>query len=186
MAATKGSSMIRAAAGLLALFAIGYPLGVMPGVSAALLGVVAGTLCAAGILGRIRALVALGAGVAMVEYALALLLASGPQDPVGALGFGVALSLLLQTVDFEVRFRGAVVERQAVQAHVREWLETGAVAVVLGLLLTGLGGGGMIRLPVPVYPVVAALGALLALLGVVGCALQGADAARPERIDGEE
>ena len=178
--------MIRATAGLLALFAIGYPLGMMPGVAMALLSVLAGTLFAAGIIGRFPSLVTLGAGVAMLGYALALLPASGSLDLVGALAFGVALSLLVQTVDFEARFRGAFVERQTVRVHVRKWIENGAAAVVLGLLLAVIGGGGIIGLPPQAHPVMAALGALLAFLGVVGCALQGADSAGSERIDGEE
>jgi hypothetical protein len=166
--------MIRATAGLLALFAVGYPLGLMPTAATGLLSLLAGTFCAAGIIGSFPSLVALGAGVAMLEYALALLPASGSLDLVGALAFGVALSLLVQMVNFEARFRGAVVESQVVREHVRSWMETGAAAVILGVILAVVGDGLMIGLPPTAYPALAALGAVLVFGGLVGGMIRGA------------
>lgn len=165
--------MIRTLGGLLALFAVGYPLGLMPTSATALLSLLAGTLCAVGIVGIIPSLVALGAGIAMLEYTLALF-AYGSLDLAGALAFGVALSLLVQTVNFEARFRGALVERQVVREHLRSWMGTGAAAVILGVVLAVVGDGGMIGLPPSAVPVAAALGAVLAFAGVAGAVIKGA------------
>lgn len=167
--------MIRATAGLMALFAVGYPLGIVPAIPMGLLSLLAGIFCAAGIVGGIVSLAAIGAGIAMLGYALALWTASESLDLVGALAFGVALSLLVQMVGFEARFRGALVERQVVLGHVRSWAETGAAAVILGVVLAVAGSGGLIGLPPPAYPAAAALGALLTFLGLAKGAIRGAE-----------
>ncbi len=160
--------MIRVTAGLLALFVVGFPLLRVPGSGTELLGLVAATLCAGGIIGLSIPLLAAGATLAMVEYAFASVVSGGPPDVLGALVFGAALSLLLQTVAFAARFRGASVDPRVIRTHVRTWAGTGVAGVGVGLALAGGAGTVWLRLPSAAFPVVAALGLVVAFVGVVG------------------
>ena len=160
--------MIRGVAGLLALFVVGFPLFVAPGSGTELLGLAAATLCAGGIISLSIPLLAAGATLAVVEYAFASLVAGGPPDVLGALAFGAALALLLQTVGFAARFRGASVDPQVIRTQVRLWVGTGVAGVGVGLALAGGAGTVWLRLPSAAFPVVAALGLVFAFAGVVG------------------
>lgn len=160
--------MIRVTAGLLALFVVGFPLLRAPGSVTELLGLIAATLCAGGILSLSIPLLAAGAALAVVEYAFASLAAGGPPDVLGALAFGAALSLLVQTVGFAARFRGASVGPRVIRAQVRTWAGTGAAGIGIGLALAGGAGAVWLRLPSAAFPVVAALGLVVAFVGVVG------------------
>jgi hypothetical protein len=167
MAPARSGRVIRAAAGFLALFVVGFPLLRAPGSVTELLGLIAATLCAGGILGLSIPLLAAGATLAVVEYAFASLVAGGPPDVLGALAFGAALSLLLQTVGFAARFHGVSVAPQVLRGQVRVWVGTGAAGVMGGLALAGGAGFVWLRLPAAAYPVVVALGLLVAFAGVV-------------------
>ena len=160
--------MIRVVAGLLVLLVVGFPLLVAPASATGLLGLVAVTLCAGGIISLSTSLLAAGAGLAIVEYAFALLVAGGPPDFLGALAFGVVLSLLLQTVGFAARFRGASVDPRVVREQARAWVATATAAAAVGTVLAMGAGAVGIGLPPAAYPAAAAFGALMAVLGVVG------------------
>jgi len=176
--------MIRALAGLLALVIVGFPILIAPSELTGALAVIAGTLCVAGIAALSIPLLATGAGVSLVGYALALWPLGGSLRPLGALVLGVALSLLFQVVGFAARFRGAAVDSHALPGQVRYWVSSGAGAAVVGILLSMGAGGIALRLPLPAYPVAVALGALAAFLGAVRALMHA-----PERMgpaSGEE
>ncbi|MFI5341353.1 MAG: hypothetical protein ACHQ7N_16130 [Candidatus Methylomirabilales bacterium] len=159
--------MMRALAGLLALVIVGFPILVAPSKLTGALAVIAGTLCSAGIAALSIPLLATGAGLSLVGYALALWPTAGSPDPLGALVLGVALSLLFQVVGFAARFRGAAVDSHVFPGQVRYWVSSGVGAAVAGILLSMGAGGIALRLPLPAYPAAVALGALAAFLGAV-------------------
>lgn len=159
--------MIRALAGLLALVLVGFPLLIAPSELTGALGVIAGALCAAGIGALSIPLLAAGAALSLVGYALVLWPSAGPPDPLGAVVLGVVLSLLFQVVGFAARFRGAAVDSHVLPSQVRYWVSSGVGAAVVGILLSISAGGIALRLPLPAYPAAVALGALAAFLGAV-------------------
>lgn len=177
--------MIRALAGLLALVLVGFPILIAPSELTGALGVIAGALCAAGIGALSIPLLAAGAALSLVGYALALWPSAGSPDPLGAVALGVVLSLLFQVVGFAAHFRGAAVDSPVLRGQVRYWVGSGAGAAVVGILLTIGAGGIALQLPLPAYPAAVALGALAVFLGVVQALTHAPDhvglASREER-----
>jgi len=159
--------MMRALAGLLALVVVGFPLLIAPSELTGALGVIAGALCAGGIGALSIPLLAAGAALSLVGYALALWPSGGSLDPLGAVAFGVVLSLLFQAVGFAAHFRGAAMDPHVLPGQVRYWVSSGVGAAMVGILLSIATGGIALRLPLPVYPAAVALGALAAFVGVV-------------------
>lgn len=176
--------MIRALAGLLALALVGFPILIAPSELTGTLGVIAGALCAAGIGALSIPLLAAGAGLSLVGYALALWPSAGSLHPLGAVVLGVVLSLLLQVVGFATRFRGAAVDSHVLPGQVRYWVSSGVGAAVVGILLSISAGGIALRLPLPAYPAAVALGALAVFLGVIRLLMRAPDRMGP--VSGEE
>jgi hypothetical protein len=154
-------------AGLLALVLAGLPLLIAPSALTGALGVITGALCAGGIGALSIPLLAAGAALSVVGYALALWSSAGSPDSLRAVAFGVVLSLLFQVVGFAARFRGAAVDSHVLPGQVRYWVGSGVAAAVVGILLSISAGGIALRLPLPAYPAAVALGALAAFLGAV-------------------
>jgi hypothetical protein len=109
-------------------------------------------------------------------------IAQPPVDPVAAIGVGVDAVVLLALVQFAGHAQGALLGPAVLTGRLRQWLAaaglgaavTGAlvaVATLLGLVLHGVA--------VPVVVAAAALGALLAMVGLV--ALMTAAPAPPPR-----
>jgi hypothetical protein len=159
--------MMSALAGLLVLILVGFPVLIAPSELTGALAFIAAALCAAGIGALSIPMLAAGATVSLVGYALALLSSAGSPDPLGAVALGVVLSLLFQIVGFAARFRGAAVDSQVLPGQVRYWVGSGVAAAVVGILLSISAGGIALRLPLPAYPAAVALGALAAFLGAV-------------------
>ena len=159
--------MMPALAGLLALILVGFPLLIAPSELTGMVAFIAAALCAAGIGTLSIPLVAGGAAVSLVGYALALWSSAGSPDPLGAVALGVVLSLLFQVVGFAARFRGAAMDIHVLPGQVRYWVGSGAGAAMVGALLAISAGGIGLRLPRPAYPAAVVLGALAAFIGVV-------------------
>ena len=176
--------MMRAFAGLLALVIVGFPLLIAPSELTGALGVIAGTLCAVGISALSIPLLAAGAGVSLVGYALAPWPSGGSLHPLGAVALGVVLSLLFQVVGFAAHFRGAAMDPHVLPGQVRYWVSSGVGAAVVGILLSISAGGVGLRLPPPAYPAAVALGAVAAFLGVVRVLMRAPDRMGP--ASGEE
>jgi hypothetical protein len=175
--------MIRHLAAILVLALVGLPFLAAPSWLVGTLGAVAAVLCAAGILVLSIPLLALGASLGLIQYALALWLSAGPPDLLVALGLGVALSLLLQVVEFGGRFRGAALAPGVVREQIRDWVATEAVAATAGIVLTIVAGSVTFDLPPPAYPAVAAVGALGAFLGAARILARQADHHGATRAD---
>ena len=177
--------MIRVLSGLLALFVIGFPLLLSVSSVTGFLALVAAVLCAGGIIKLWPPLLTAGSLVALVEYAVALLLSGGPPDVAGALAFGGALSVLVQATSFAARFQGAALHPQVLWDRVRTWLGAVATAAALSILVVVAAGSITFVLPAPFGPALAGVGVLLAFLGVVGSTLQRPDSPPHERMRGE-
>jgi hypothetical protein len=176
--------MMRALAGLLALVLVGFPLLIAPSELTGALGVIAGMLCAAGIGALSIPLLAAGAALSLVGYALALWPSAGSPDPLGAVVLGVVLSLLFQVVGFAARFPGAAVDSHVLPGQVRYWVASGVGAAAVGILLSISARGIALRLPLPAYPAAVAFGAVAVFLGVIRLLMRAPDRIGP--VSGEE
>ena len=147
---------------------VALPVLVLPTPGIGLIGALAGLLCAAGALGRVRPLVTLGGSLALIQYALALWVAAAPPDVLGGVVLGVALALVLDSADFLRRFQGATLAAPAVRRQVRHWIVSASLgalaAAALAAVATLVRFGG----PPALYPILAAAGALGTTAGVVG------------------
>lgn len=98
--------------------------------------------------------------VFLAGYAAALWIESRPVNLVPALGFGLALLLLLQAVDLAGRVRGATVDAGVVRAALGRWIGLGAGALVAAMLALALATILAAALPAVAAPLLAAGGAL--------------------------
>jgi len=159
--------MMRALAGLLALVLVGFPLLIAPSEATGTLSVIGGMLCAVGIGVLSVPLVAAGAAVSLVVYTLVLWPLTGPAVSLSAVALGVVISLLFQVVGFAAHFHGAAMDSRVHPGQVRYWVGNGIGTAVVGVLLSVSASGIALRLPMPAYPAVVALGALAVFLGLV-------------------
>lgn len=156
---------IRVLAGLLMGVLVTIPLRVSVTTPVLALAVAAGALGGVGVVRDSLRLVRGAAGLTLIAYAGALwitaaLVAVGP-----ALAFGLVLALLLMVVGFAAQFREAPVDAAVIQGQLRAWLAMTALAGLAAVALALAGGVLILRLPAGVYPVLAALGALAAVVG---------------------
>ena len=148
--------MIRAVAAALALVLFVIPWTIAPGKPIAVAGV-------AGL--------ALAAVCAfLIEYAGALWLARAPLHIGGAMAFGLALLLLLASIELGRGCRRATVDARVLRSQLAGWL--GFTTATLGTTLLGLtlAGGLAASIPSAAAPFLAGLGALgvvLALAAIV-------------------
>jgi hypothetical protein len=149
---------------------VGLPLTVLPSPLLGWLAVPAFAIGVGGVYVRSVSLVTASASLALVEYALALVITGAAVDFVTATALGAALFLLLQVVHFAGHVGDAVTGRRVVATHVRSWL---------GIVV--LGAGASVALPVvatsvrlavagvslPLVVIASAGGALLAAGGAL-------------------
>ena len=148
-------------------FLVSLPVLVLPTGSMAALGGAAALVLLVSVLIGVRALLVAGTGLALIQYALALLLRGGAVDWGGAAAFGVMLALTLDAADFGIRFRRAHVTPAALRAQLRSWVAiVMAGAAVCAVLVVAAAGG--IGIPAGWEPVVAALAAIGATVGLAG------------------
>ena len=162
--------MMRLAAAVLVAIVAGFPLAVMSGPPVSwLVGTSLGVGGAGGVLLSVP-LVTVGGSLALIGYAVALLIARPPIDPLAAAGFGATLMVALALVHFAGRVDGAVLGPAVVATQVRHWLAVAATGVVAAIALTA--GAAALRAALagatlPVVVVAATLGALLTVAGVI-------------------
>jgi hypothetical protein len=162
--------MTRLAAAALLAVLVAFPVAVLPAAPVTWLAIVALAAGGAGVVALMVTLVTIGAALALIAYAVALVLARPAADPVAAAGFGATLVLLLALVHFAARVHGALVGPAVVAAQIRRWLLIVAAGVVAALALTAGGavlGPVLLGATLPVVVVAATLGALMTVAGVV-------------------
>lgn len=158
--------MIPSVAVFLALVLVGLPLVVAPSWVLAVVAAASAALAGGGIAARSVPVVTAGATLATVEYAVALWLSAGPPDILTAMVFGTALLLLVQTVEFMGRTRGAVLGVGVTAAVVRHWLAIAAAGI--GVIATIAAGAAVaMAIPLPSHPASAVVGALGAFVAAV-------------------
>ena len=162
--------MMRLAAAALVLVAAAVPLAVYPAAPVTWLAFAAVLAGGAGVALWSVPVVTVAGALALIAHTVALLIARPALDPVGAAAFGATLTLLLLVVHFASRVDGAALGASLMAAQVREWLMALAGGVLAAALLL-LGGvtvaRGFQRASLPVVIAAAALGAALAMAGVI-------------------
>jgi len=162
--------MMRLAAAALVAVLVAFPVAARPAAPITWLAVVALAVGGVGVSVLSVTLVTIGGALALITYALALVLAQPAIDLVAATVFGATLVLLLALVHFAAHVRGAILGRAVVAGQIRRWLAVVAAGVVTA---SGLTAGGALLGPVlggatlPMVVVTAALGALLTAAGVI-------------------
>lgn len=162
--------MMRLAAAVLVAVLAGFPLAVMPGAPVSWLVVLALVVAGAGVLLLSVTLVTVAGALALIAYAVALLIVRPPVDPVAAAGFGATLVVVVALVHFARRADGAVLGPAVVATQVRQWLAIVAVGVVVAAALTAgatVLGAALAGATLPLVVVAATLGALLTVAGVI-------------------
>jgi hypothetical protein len=174
--------MLRLAAAVLLVVLVAFPVAVLPAAPVTWLAVVALAVAGGGIAVLSVPVTTAGAALALITYALALVIAQAPVDPVAAIGVGVDAVVLLTLVQFAGHAQGALLGPAVLAGRLRQWLAAAGlgaavagalvtVATLLELVLRGV--------TLPVVAAAAALGALLAMAGLV--ALMTAAPAPPPR-----
>jgi hypothetical protein len=106
----------------------------------------------------------------VIAYALALVIAGPPADPVIALALGSALVLLPVLVHWAGHARGAALGPSVLAALARQWLAVVGLGVAVAVALaaaTAALGDALRSGALPVVVITAALGVLLTVAGLV-------------------
>jgi hypothetical protein len=160
--------MMRLAAAILVAILVAFSLGVLPARPVTWLAGAALVVGVTGVVVLSVPVVAAGASLALIAYALALVIARPPVDVVAANAFGATLVLLLALVHFAARVRGAAIGRAVLATQIRQWLTIVAAGVVAAIGLAAAAaalGGALQGASLPVVVVTAALGALVTVGG---------------------
>ena len=160
--------MTRLVAFALLLVVVALPLTVLPSPHLCWLLVPASLVGGLGVVALSAPVTTAGAAVALIAYAVALLIERPPPDLVVATLLGSALVLLLTVVHFARRVHGAAVSPAALRSEIREWSMTVAAGVLAVGVLTIAGTALRLLLPdaAAALVIVGALGALMAVVGV--------------------
>ena len=183
--------MIRALAGLLGAVLVAVPLLTAPVVPVALVAAVAGVVTATGVAFLRPSVCTAGAGLAIVEYAIALALSGESTDTLAAITLGVALLLFLMVVDFGAQFCGVALDQRALSGQIRHWVGWAVVAAPASAALASA-GPMTIALPAWADIVAAALGIVAAFVALVRLAIvvtardDGAPGRRSRLMSGDE
>ena len=162
--------MIRIPAAALALVLFAIPCAIAPVKPVVVVGVAGLVLAGAGIGGLWRWPVIAAACVFSIEYAGALSLARAPLGVGGAVAFGLALLLLLASIELGRGLRRATVGARVIRSQIAVWLgfTTATLgAILLGLSLAGGLAGSIPFAAAPFLAGLAALGVVLALAAIV-------------------
>jgi len=131
--------------------------------------------CIVGLLWRSLSATLAGCVLAVTTLALALWWGAASMSVFGAIAFGLALLLLLDATDFARRFAGAQVDDFAWRSQIAWWIGRGALCFVAGILLTLVASVLELVLPASGRPMIAAAGALIAILAALSVALSGTE-----------
>ena len=152
--------MIRlvSAASALVLFALPFSAATTDLV--ALPGLVGLMLAAAGITTLSRWLLTAAACVFVTDYALALWTKPASISVVNAAGFGLALVILLQSLEVARCAHGAAVDAAVVRSQLAGWIGLAAATLATTMVLLGFSRGLAGVIPFAAAPLVAAAGAV--------------------------
>jgi hypothetical protein len=144
----------------------GLPVLTRPSSGQAAVALGAATLCAAGILARWRPLVTAGGSLTLIQYTVAL---TGRRASLAsAVVLGVSLVLVLDVSEFAGRFHGAAQGVTVLARQARHWIASALLGALAAGALTLIAALVRFGGPPALRPLLAAIGALAALLGVAG------------------
>ena len=162
--------MIRIPAAVFALVLFAVPWVTAP-VRPVITGGVLGLLLAAvGIGGLWRWPVTGAACVFLIDYAGALWVARAPVSVGSAVAFGLALLLLLESVELARALRGASVDARVMRSQLTAWSGFAVATLAVTLFGLSLAGGLAASIPFAAAPFIAgaaALGVVLALAAII-------------------
>ena len=162
--------MIRIPPAVFALVLFAVPFLAAPIRPVALVGSLGLLLAAVGIGGLGRWPVIAAACVFLTDYAGALWVARAPVSVGGAVAFGLALLLLLESFELARALRGAAVDARVVRSQLIAWSGFAVATFALTLLGLSLAGGLAASMPFAAAPFIAgaaALGVVLALAAII-------------------
>jgi hypothetical protein len=171
--------MIRLGAAVLLSAVVALPLSAWPAPPVTWLAAVALAVGGLGVLAWSPSLVAAAGSLVLIAYTAALVIAEAPSRAAPSIGLGAALVLLLTVVHFGGRVRGAMLGPSVVAAQVRRWLTVIALGIgAAAALVTAapFGGAVLAGAPMPVVISAAALGAVLAVAGIIALLGRGSAA----------
>lgn len=175
--------MMRLAAVVLLVVLAALPLSVRPSAPpVAWLAVGALAVGAAGVAAWSVPLVTAAGSLAVIAYALGLVIVRPEVDLVTPLALGAALVLLLALVHLAARARGAGLAPSVIAAQVRRWLAVVGLGVGTAVALVAVAGplGAALRgAALPVVIAASALGALVAVAGVIAALASEVPGERP-------
>jgi hypothetical protein len=154
--------MNRYAAAPATLILVGIPIAVEPSWLVTVPALLTAILCAGGLVLRSLRLIMAGGMGAMIVLAAGLWRSSSSLGVVGALAFGLALLLLLDTVEFSRRFARAEVDSSALRLHVAWWMGRATIILAAGMILLAIASAMAPLLPLSGRPILAGAGALTA------------------------
>jgi hypothetical protein len=166
-------TLVRLAAGVLALVLFVLPLHTAPISPVAVIGGIALLLAAVGIAMLWRWPVTAAACVFLAAYTLALWTAGEAVSVIGAAGFGLSLLFLFQCVELGRCVDRAEVGAGAYRSHVVAWIGFGLGTLAGTMAVMAVAGVGAASIPFAAAPVVAAVGAVGVILALVA-AVRGA------------
>jgi hypothetical protein len=179
LAATRKSVAIRLPALILAGVLFVVPVLTAPMRAIAVIGVIGLLLAAVSVAGFWRWPITAAACVFLTDYAAALWVTGAALGVVGAVGFGLALLFLLQSVERGRGARHATVHTGVVRSQIVQWAGFGALALAATMLVAALADVVGPVVPFTAAPFLAAAGALGVVLILVaaisGAIRRGAD-----------
>ena len=152
---------------------VAYPVAVAPSKPVAFAGGLALLVAGAGLALRWTPAVTAGVALALAEYALALVLSAGAPQLGSAVVMSALVVLVLQTADFDRRFRHVTLGAGVMASQVRYW--AGSLALGGGAAVLVVAGASIVTgvMSIPWAPVLAAVGAL-GVVAAAGVALRRA------------
>ncbi|MBI2204718.1 MAG: hypothetical protein HYU41_12785 [Candidatus Rokubacteria bacterium] len=152
---------------------VAYPVAMTPSKPVAIVAGVVGLVCGLGLLLRSTPVMTAGVGLALGEYTVALMLSGRAPRLGSAVVVSVLVVLVLQTADFDRRFRRVTLGAGVLGSQLRHWAGSATLGgtAAVGLVTGAVFVTGAIR--VPWAPVLAAVGALAAVVAA-GVALRRA------------
>lgn len=152
---------------------VAYPLAVAPSKPVAFVAGLALLVAGAGLALRWTPAVTAGVGLALAEYALALVLSAGAPHLGSAVVMSALVVLVLQTADFDRRFRHVTLGAGVLASQLRHW--AGSLALGAGAAVLVVAGATVVTgaVSIPWAPVLAAVGAL-GVVAAAGAALRRA------------
>ena len=169
--------MMRLVAAALVLVVAAFPLAVYPAAPVTWLVLAALLAAGPGVALLWVPLATAGGALALIAYAVALLIAGPAVDLVSATALGVTLTLLLSIVNFGARVEGAGLGPSVMAAQVRDWLVVAGLGVITVAVLAAAGAavaGALRGAALPVMIAAAALGAAVSVAGAVALMRRGA------------